>query len=43
MPTAFSPHIGDQEYMPEKHRLTPEAIAKTAENAILQVVSRLSL
>jgi transketolase len=38
VPPAFSPHIGSQEYMQERHGLTPEAIAKTIENTILQVV-----
>ena len=38
VPAAFSPHIGSQEYMRERHGLTPEAIAKTIEN-ILQLVS----
>jgi transketolase len=39
IPPAFSPYIGSQEYMQECHGLTPEAIAKTVENTILQVVS----
>jgi transketolase len=39
VPPAFSPYIGSQEYMQECHGLTPEAIAKTVENTILQVVS----
>lgn len=39
VPPAFSPYIGSQEYMQECHGLTPEAIAKTVESTILQVVS----
>jgi transketolase len=39
VPPAFSPYVGSQEYMQECHGLTPEAIAKTVENTILQVVS----
>lgn len=39
VPPTFSPYIGSQEYMQECHGLTPEAIAKTVENTILQVVS----
>ena len=39
VPPGFSPYIGSQEYMQECHGLTPEAIAKTVENTILQVVS----
>jgi len=38
VPAAFSPHIGSQEYMQERHGLTPEAISRTIEN-ILQPVS----
>lgn len=38
VPPAFSPYIGSQEYMQQCHGLTPEAIAKTVENTILQVV-----
>lgn len=37
VPPGFSPHIGSQEYMEERHGLTPEAIAKTVEH-ILEVV-----
>jgi len=29
LPSAFSPHIGTQEYMQERHGLTGEAIART--------------
>jgi len=39
VPPAFSPYIGSQEYMQECHGLTPEAIARTIEDTILQVVS----
>ena len=39
VPPAFSPYIGSQEYMQECHGLTPEAIVRTVENTILQVVS----
>jgi transketolase len=39
IPPAFSPYIGSQEYMQERHGLTPEAIAITVENTILHVVS----
>jgi len=38
VPPAFSPHIGSQEYMLERHGLTPESIAKAVEDTILQVV-----
>ena len=39
VPPAFSPYLGSQEYMQECHGWTSEAIAKTVENTILQVVS----
>lgn len=42
VPPAFSPHIGSQEYMQERHGLTPEAIAKTVENILQPVSSRLA-
>jgi transketolase len=42
VPAAFSPHIGSQEYMQERHGLTPEAIAKAVED-ILQVVPSRSM
>jgi transketolase len=34
LPSAFSPHIGSQEYMQECHGLTDEAIAKTVSSAL---------
>jgi len=37
VPPGFSPYIGSQEYMQERHGLTPEAIAKTVER-ILEIV-----
>jgi len=37
VPPGFSPHIGSQEYMQERHGLTPEAVAKTVEH-ILEMV-----
>jgi transketolase len=37
VPPGFSPYNGSQEYMQERHGLTPEAIAKTVEH-ILEVV-----
>jgi len=42
VPPGFSPYIGSQEYMQECHGLTPEAIVKTVENTILQVVSSIA-
>jgi transketolase len=42
VPPAFSPHIGSQEYMQERHGLTPEAVAKTVENILQPVSTRLS-
>ena len=42
VPAAFSPYIGSQEFMLERHGLTPEAIAKSVEE-ILQVVPSRSL
>lgn len=42
VPPAFSPHIGSQEYMQERHGLTPEAIARTVENILQPVSSRLA-
>lgn len=37
VPAAFSPYIGSQEFMRERHGLTPQAIAKSVEE-ILQAV-----
>lgn len=37
VPPGFSPHIGSQEYMQERHGLTPEAVAKTVEH-VLEIV-----
>jgi transketolase len=37
VPPGFSPHIGSQEYMQERHGLTSEAIAKTVEH-VLEIV-----
>ncbi len=34
LPSAFSPHIGTQEYMQEQHGLTGAAIAKTVTAAL---------
>jgi transketolase len=42
VPPAFSPHIGSQEYMRERHGLTPEAIARTVEKILQPVSSRLA-
>lgn len=42
VPAAFSPHIGSQEFMRERHGLTPETIAKSIED-ILKVVPSSSL
>lgn len=42
VPPAFSPHIGSQEYMQERHGLTPEAIASTVENILQPVSDRLT-
>lgn len=42
VPPAFSPHIGSQEYMQERHGLTPEAIARTVENILQPVSNRLA-
>ncbi len=42
VPAAFSPYIGSQEYMLERHGLTPEAIAKSVE-AVLNLVPSGSL
>ena len=41
LPSAFSPHIGSQEYMQECHGLTGEAIAKTVASALRTVTSGL--
>lgn len=40
VPPGFSPHIGTQEYMQERHGLTPEAIAKSVEDILQAVPSR---
>lgn len=40
VPPAFSPHIGSQEYMQERHGLTPEAIAASVVNTLQIVPSR---
>jgi transketolase len=42
VPPAFSPYIGTQEYMQERHGLTPEAIARTVENILQPVSARLA-
>jgi transketolase len=42
VPPAFSPHIGSQEYMQERHGLTPEALARTVENMLQSVSSRVA-
>jgi transketolase len=34
LPSAFSPHIGTQEYMQEQHGLTGEGIARTVTAAL---------
>lgn len=40
VPPAFSPHIGSQEYMLERHGLTPEAITKSIVNILELATSR---
>ncbi|MFZ0736742.1 MAG: transketolase C-terminal domain-containing protein [Candidatus Acidiferrales bacterium] len=40
VPAAFSPHIGSQEFMRERHGLTPETIAKSIEDILKVVPSR---
>jgi transketolase len=40
LPSAFSPHIGSQEYMQERHGLTGEAIAKSVAGALRTVASK---
>jgi len=42
VPAAFSPHIGSQEYMQERHGLTPEAISRTIENTLQPVSTRVA-
>lgn len=41
LPSAFSPHIGTQEYMQQQHGLTGEAIAKTVTRALRTATSTL--
>lgn len=40
VPPAFSPHIGSQEYMQERHGPTPEAIASTIVNTLEIIPTR---
>jgi transketolase len=40
VPPVFSPHIGTQEYMQERHGLTDEAISKTVAGVLATVSSR---
>ena len=39
LPSAFSPHIGNQEYLQDRHGLTPEAISKCVMR-MLQIVPK---
>jgi transketolase len=41
IPPAFSPYIGSQEYMLERHGLTDEAIAKTISSVLRMIESNL--
>jgi transketolase len=40
VPSQFSPHIGSQEYMLERHGLTPVAIAKSVDEVLRTVMGR---
>lgn len=40
VPAEFSPYIGSQEYMQQRHGLTPEAVAKSIENILQTSTTR---
>ncbi|HKV25746.1 MAG TPA: transketolase C-terminal domain-containing protein [Candidatus Acidoferrum sp.] len=40
VPPEFSPYIGSQEYMQQRHGLTPEAVAKSIENVLQTSTTR---